>query len=263
MIPEPAMMTSTREDRALTHHRSWRARQWRRGLNAARRLRRGLPLHAECVSPEVPNDLFVAHLSSYEFASGFVRGRHTLDLGCGTGYGSARLVSAGAASVIGLDRDRRSISYALSRYGAAVRFLEGDAQSLPAGLGPFGAIVSSNVFEHLPSPSKALDEVRSRLAPGGAFVLVVPPIVDQASLDANRAIPFHVSNLFVQEWADLLRERFQEVRAFRQLPPNGTDPDFTDPFPSRLKAEDFQFVEVPVAALGSELTLGAVFVCLT
>jgi SAM-dependent methyltransferase len=253
----------TREDRALTRRRGWLPRQWRRGLNAARRLSRGLPLHAECVSPEVPNDLFVAHLSIYEFASGFVRGRDTLDLGCGTGYGSARLVSAGAASVTGLDRDPRSIAYARSRYGAAVRFLEGDAQSLPEGLGPFGAIVSSNVFEHLPSPSAAFDEVRSHLAPGGVFVLVVPPIVDPASLAANRAIPFHVSNLFVQEWADLLKGRFQEVRAFRHLPPDGTKPDFTDPFPSRLKAEEFRFVEVPVAALGSELTLGAVFVALT
>jgi SAM-dependent methyltransferase len=249
--------------RALTNRRDWLTRQWQRSRNAARRLRRGLALHAECVSPEVSNDLFVAHLSIYEFASGFVRGRDTLDLGCGTGYGSARLVSAGAASVVGLDRDRRSISYARARYGATVRFLEGDAQSLPEGLGPFGAIVSSNVFEHLPSPSTALDGVRSHLAPGGAFVLVVPPIVDPASLAANQAIPFHVSNLFVQEWADLLKGRFQEVRAFRHLPPDVTNPDFTDPFPSRLKAEEFRFVEVPVAALGSELTLGAVFVSLT
>jgi SAM-dependent methyltransferase len=247
----------------LTNRRDWLSRQWQRSRNAARRLIHGLPLHPECVSPEIPNDLFVAHLSIYEFASGYVRGRATLDLGCGTGYGSARLVKAGAASVVGLDRDRRSIAYARARYGTAVRFLEADAQSLPAGLGPFEAIVSSNVFEHLPSPPAALDGVRSHLAPEGVFVLVVPPIVDQASLAANQANPFHISNLLVGEWADLLKERFQEVRAFRHLPPDGTNPDFTDPFPSRLRAEEFRFVEVPVAALGSELTLGAVFVSLT
>lgn len=240
------------------------ARQARRGWNAARRVLRGLRLHAECVSPEVPNDLFVAHLSIYEHFVPFARGRKVLDLGCGTGYGTDRLLRGGAEACVGLDRDRRSIAYArrhFSRRGGAIHFLAGDAQDLAAELGDFGAIVSSNVFEHLPDPDAALGAVRRRLSRDGVFLLVVPPIVDAASLAANRANPFHVSNLYVGEWAGLLRRHFAGLRAFRHLPPPGSDPDFTDPFPSRLRAEEFEFLEVPAEELGRAPTLGAVFLC--
>jgi SAM-dependent methyltransferase len=248
----------------MERHRSQIARQARRGWNAARRVLSGLRLHAECVSPEVPNDLFVAHLSIYELFVPFARGRKALDLGCGTGYGTDRLLRGGAWACVGVDRDPRSIAYARRRFlrpKAAIRFLEGDAQDLPAELGDFGAIVSSNVFEHLADPDAALDTVRRRMSRDGSFLLVVPPIVDEASLSANRANRFHISNLYVGEWAALLRRHFEGLRAFRHLPPPGSEPDFTNPFPSRLRAEDFEFKEVAVDDLGRAPTLGAVFLC--
>jgi SAM-dependent methyltransferase len=233
-----------------------------RSRNAARRVRCGLPLHAENVSPEVPNDLFQAHLSVYWFFARFVQGRRVLDLGSGTGYGTAHLRRAGAAEVVGVDRDRRAVSYARSHYSTpGLQFLVADAQELPPDLGVFNAIVSSNVFEHLHDPGCALAQVRRHLQPGGPFLLVVPPIVDEASLAANRENEFHVSNLFVWQWADLLRQSFAQIRAFRHLPPIERLPDFSDPFPSSLGPADFQFLEVPVEELGARSTLGAVFVC--
>ena len=48
----------------------------------------------------------------YAFAAGYVQGQRVLDLGCGTGYGSARLAAAGAASVVGIDSDAKSLAYA-------------------------------------------------------------------------------------------------------------------------------------------------------
>lgn len=68
----------------------------RRGWNALLRLRSGLRLVAENVSPEIPNDLFLAHLSIYSFFSRYTAGKRVLDLGCGTGYGSDHLVAQGA-----------------------------------------------------------------------------------------------------------------------------------------------------------------------
>lgn len=237
-------------------------KQVRRGRNAVRRLRSGLPLQgAENVSPEVPNDLFQAHLSIYHFFARFVEGRRVLDIGCGTGYGTAYLRHGGASAVVGVDRDRRSIAYARSHYAEpGLEFLVGDAEVLPPGLGAFGTVVSSNVFEHLHDPARALDRVRHHLLPEGQFLLVVPPILDAASLAANHANPFHRSNLFVWEWTALLSKHFGRIRAFRHLPPPGSAPSFTDPFPSSLLPADFEFLEVPVSELGSAFTLGAVFV---
>lgn len=45
-----------------------------RVFNAVKKLRAGLPLHGESVSPEVPNDLFQAHLAVYCFAGPLARG---------------------------------------------------------------------------------------------------------------------------------------------------------------------------------------------
>ncbi len=230
--------------------------------NAARRVRCGLALHAENVSPEVPNDLFQAHLSIYWFFASFVQGRRVLDIGSGTGYGAAHLRRAGAVEVAGVDRDPRSVAYATFHFNLpGLRFLVADAQELPPDLGVFDVIVSSNVFEHLADPARALSQMRRHLQPGGSFVLVVPPIVDEASLAANRRIVFHKSNLFVWQWADLLKQFFSQIRAFRHIPPADPPPDFSDPFPSRLSPADFEFFEVPVAELWAGFTLGAVFVC--
>jgi SAM-dependent methyltransferase len=233
-----------------------------KGRNAARRVGCGLALHSENVSAEVPNDLFQAHLSIYWFFSRFVQDRRVLDIGSGTGYGAAYLRQAGAAEVVGVDRDRRSVAYASSHYKLpGLRLLVADAQELPPDLGSFDVVVSSNVFEHLDDPARAIAQMRRHLKPGGPFILVVPPIVDEASLDANRRIVFHKSNLFVWQWADLLKQSFAQVRAFRHLPPADSPPDFSDPFPSALSPADFEFRELPVSELGTVFTLGAVFVC--
>ena len=144
---------------------------------------------------------------------------------------------------------------------AKLQFLIADAQKLPRELGVFEVVVSSNVFEHLVDPAAALAQVGQHLHPSGQFILVVPPIIDEASLAANRSNPFHKSNLFVWQWRALLEQFFRQVRAFRHLPPSDQHPDFTNPFPSSLNPADFQFSEVPIGELGATFTLGAIFVC--
>jgi SAM-dependent methyltransferase len=237
--------------------------QIQRGRNAVRRWRNGLPLYAaENVSQEVSNDLFQAHLSVYWFFARFTQGRRVLDIGCGTGYGSAHLLQTGASEVLGIDQDPRSIQYARAHYPfPRLQFVLADAEDMPPKFGDFDVIVSSNVFEHLNDPAHALAHVQKHLRPGGQFCLVVPAIVDENTLALNQKIPFHTSNLFVWEWAALLENFFKETRVFRHLPPPDRSPDFTNPFPSSFSPPDFVFLEVPLAQLRSTFTLGAVFLC--
>lgn len=237
-------------------------RELYRYRNALRRMTAGLRLRAENVSPECPNDLFRAHESIYAFASAFLDLGRALDLGCGTGYGSGRLLAAGAEEVVGVDLDPRNIRYARRRFGTGgLRFQVENAEDLPDSLGRFDLIVASNVLEHLADVERAFSGVVRCLGREGALVAVVPPIVDAASLAQNERIPFHRSNLFVWEWSSKLSERFRAVRAYRHLPPPGHTLDFTDPYPSAVAAEDFRFLEVELEELGREPTLGAVFVC--
>jgi len=235
------------------------ARYPRRALNLIRKVASGLTPFGENVSPEVPNDLFVAHLSIYAFAAQYAAGARVLDLGCGAGYGSEFLRKAGASVVIGIDVDPRNIRYATRHYPAA-RFREADAGNLPSNLGSFDLIVASNVLEHLENVEPALDTMRDMLAPSrGRLIIAVPPIVDDESFQANEAIPYHRSNHMVSRWIELLGARFAEVEAYRHFWRAGIQPDFTDPFRSRLVPEDFFFEKVSAPELMTIPTLTALF----
>jgi SAM-dependent methyltransferase len=232
----------------------------RRALNLGRKIAAGLTPFGENISPEVPNDLYVAHLSIYAFAAPYARGKRVLDLGSGAGYGSRYLLDAGATHVTGIDLDPRNVRYASRRYAhPSLRFLRGDAQHLDTNmLGTFDLIVASNVLEHLTDVRPALDAAKAMLNRGGTLIIAVPPIVDEASMRANEAIPYHRSNLMISRWLELLRERFADVTPFRHDTKHGVQPDFGDPFPSRLSTEDFIFEEVE--ALAEKPTITALFV---
>jgi SAM-dependent methyltransferase len=237
------------------------ARFLRRGWNGLRKLSSGLRLFGENISPEIPNDLYQAHLSIYFFFSRLVRGRRLLDLGCGCGYGAPHLMAGGVDTVVGVDLDPRNIRYATRHFGGPrVTFRRADAERPPEDLGVFGAIVSSNLFEHLIDVDAALSGVVCLLAPGGTFLLAVPPIVDEWSRQEHERIPYHRSNFSIGEWRERLHRRFSKLCAFRHLEPENQRPDFSDPFPSRLGPEDFRFVEVAAERLGDEPTMTAIFV---
>lgn len=226
-----------------------------KALNALRRWRAGLPTRGG-VSPEVRNDLYLAHLAVYEFAASMAKGKRVLDLGCGTGYGADRLARAGASSVAGIDPDERSLAYARKRF-PGVRFVAGTAEALPDDLGPFDLIVAANLLPHLESPGKILEIAARRLAPDGALVASVPPVVDERTMEEHRATGLHRSNLYLWDWESLFRKRFQEIRLYRLAPPDALD--LASPAPSRHRVEDFRTEEISLAQLGAAGSLSALF----
>ncbi|HEX3528254.1 MAG TPA: class I SAM-dependent methyltransferase [Thermoanaerobaculia bacterium] len=229
-----------------------------KGLNAWRRLRNGLPARGG-VSPEVSNDLFQALAAVYAFAAGYVQGQRVLDLGCGTGYGSARLAAAGAASVVGLDADEKSLAYARRRFSGP-RFLNGTPEELPDDVGMFERIIAADLLAHLKAPAAAVDRAIRHLAPDGLLLAAVPPILDDRTMERRQAAGSHRSNLYLWDWESLFRKRFKTVRLFRAEPPAGTVLDLASPFPSKLRAEDFLWEEISPAQLGAAGSLSVVII---
>ncbi len=235
----------------------------RRALNALARLAAGLPARG-VVSPEVPDDLFQAHLALYLFAGRYAAGRRVLDLGCGTGYGAARLVDSGAASaasVIGLDPDERLIRYARKKFaGPSVRFVAARAEALPGDLGLFDTVVAANVLPHLEKPALAVDQASRHLQPEGALVASVPPIADDRTMEAHRAAGAHRSSLYLWDWETLLKRHFLDLALFRLEAPPGAAIDLSDSSPSRLSAAAFRAEEIPLARAREAGSLAAIFV---
>jgi 2-polyprenyl-3-methyl-5-hydroxy-6-metoxy-1,4-benzoquinol methylase len=171
---------------------------FRRIVNAWRKKRSGLRFFGENITPDVPNDLFQAHASIYEFAKEYARGGRTLDIGCGAGYGTSMLAH-GASSAVGADLDRFNIGYAARKYrGENLSFEVGDAERLSSHMGPFELIVASNVLEHLLRPEAAVSCAARLLSPQGTFLVAVPPIFDAGSRRANEAIRLSPFKLFYE-----------------------------------------------------------------
>ena len=102
---------------------------------------------------------------------GEVKGKKLLDAGCGTGWFSARAVELGAA-VTSLDVGENLLKE-VKKKCVSTRVV-GDVTALEFVDGSFDVIVSSDVIEHTPDPSRAISEMARVLKKGGVLALTVP-----------------------------------------------------------------------------------------
>jgi len=156
------------------------------------------------------------HLERYRYACQFASGAQTIDIACGSGYGSKMLLDAGATSVLGMDISEEAVAYAQERYGApGISFRPGDAQNLK-GIpdNSVDLIVSFETIEHLPNVNNYLDEMRRVLKPGGQYIVSTPDrrlatvLYPLASKPRN---PFHVEEFTDSEMREILARRFEIV----------------------------------------------------
>lgn len=121
---------------------------------------------------------FLNHKKFYEFVAQFVRGCRVVDVGCGSGYGSAILREAGASYVEGVDLSKHAIDFARRQYGQAAQFSVQDAVDMHSLSDNFcDVIVCSEVLEHVKEYGKeeaALREMRRILRPDGLLVVGTP-----------------------------------------------------------------------------------------
>ena len=230
-------------------------------LDKLKRLAAGLEVRAESVWPGLVNDLFVAHLSIYDFFSIFVRGRAVLDAGCGVGYGPNRLAEAGANSVIGVDLCRKSIRYAQRTYRSPkIRFLICNLVDLELAEDSVDCVVSSNALEHLANPSVFIARMSLWISSNGCAVLAVPPIVNEDQAAHNEQNHFHRSTLTPHEWSSLFEHYRWSVRCYRHdFKPGIEKLDFSSMATSTYKTNDFQFERCSLDELYTLPTLTAIF----
>lgn len=112
-----------------------------------------------------------AHVARYAFAAPLCWQRWTVDLGCGTGYGTLML-SWAAHQVIGVDVDEDALHFARTRF--AVRNTRYEQINLAEAAPPRAEVyVAFEVLEHLSDPRGLL-----RRLPGGAMLIWSMPVND-------------------------------------------------------------------------------------
>lgn len=166
---------------------------------------------------KVDIDLWNEHRSRYLFASRLCRFKKVIDLGCGSGYGSAELALR-AESVTGVDISETAIAEARETYQAAnLHFEVASLDQLPFPDASFQLGVCFEVIEHLTDYRALLSEAKRVLAPGGQLIISTPNIAFYAeSRKRTGPNPFHEHEFSYQEFRDLLSEFFPHQTFFVQ-----------------------------------------------
>jgi SAM-dependent methyltransferase len=161
-------------------------------------------------SPEVHHE----HLHRYELACLFANNRRVLDLGCGSGTGSAMLSAAGGA-VSAMDIDPEAVAHAKRVYEGNADFAIGSATALPYDDSAFDIVTCFEVIEHLAEQAEVIDEI-SRVIVDSGLLFISTPMRAEYNKGLLKPNPFHVAEMEHEEFAQLLGARFPFISYLEQ-----------------------------------------------
>ncbi|MDB5988730.1 MAG: hypothetical protein JWQ10_133 [Herbaspirillum sp.] len=165
--------------------------------------------------PEEQGNIVLEHLHRYLQACEIAEGKTVLDIASGEGYGSAMLADK-ALKVIGVDISEEAVEHAKRRYKKDnLSFLAGSCAAIPLPDASVDMIVSFETIEHHDEHEKMMQEFKRVLRPGGV-VIISSPDKQHYSIDPNYSNPYHVKELFEQEFKQLVGNYFENVAYFGQ-----------------------------------------------
>ncbi len=211
-----------------------------RGNNLVNKGAESIEFTGERYQPEISGQIAFEHFHRYRFACAHAVGKRVLDVACGEGYGSD-ILSKIADSVTGLDISEATVANALSRYrGANLEFVVGNAAELPFDNASFDLVVSFETIEHHDQHEQMVLEIKRVLRPDG-MLIISSPNKQHYSIETGFQNPFHVKELFREEFEKLLGSRFANVAIHGQRVVYGSllVPEFVEGFQSiRVGGED-------------------------
>ena len=166
--------------------------------------------------PELNGEIQFEHLNRYFACLDVVISKEVLDIACGEGYGASILAKV-AMSVVGVDIDAESISHASLKYQVQenLRFLEGTCSAIPLSDKSVDVVTSFETIEHHDQHDEMMQEISRVLRDDGLLIISSPNRLVYSD-KPNYSNPFHVKELYYQEFVDLLNRYFKSVTIYGQ-----------------------------------------------
>jgi ubiquinone/menaquinone biosynthesis C-methylase UbiE len=155
------------------------------------------------------------HLHRYALARTFCINKAVLDIASGEGYGSYLLANQ-ALKVTGVDLDAAVVTAANRKYVLPnLQYKQGDATKIPCDDNSFDVVVSFETLEHHAMHHEMMAEIKRVLKPSGTCIISTPDKLIYSD-KKNYANPFHVKELYKQEFVQLLSGYFKHVTLLKQ-----------------------------------------------
>ena len=169
----------------------------------------------ECYVPEMEGDIAIERLHRYTIARDLAYGKDVLDIACGEGYGSELLATV-ARRVTGVDISEEAIAHASRKYSRPnTAFAVGSCARIPLPDGSIDLVVSFETIERHDQHLEMMQEIRRVLRSDGVLIISSPDKHEYSDTPGYKN-EYHVKELYLSEFKDLLATAFKHVRIFGQ-----------------------------------------------
>ncbi|PWT79007.1 MAG: hypothetical protein C5B58_14485, partial [Acidobacteria bacterium] len=174
-----------------------------------------LPWTGERYVPQLTGQIQLEHVHRYLLAREYAKGKDVLDIASGEGFGSDILANT-ARTVIGVDIVADAVRHAAIRYQREnLQFRQGSCTEIPLENSSIDLVVCFETIEHLDEHKATMAEIKRVLRTAGVLIISSPDKKEYSILP-NYHNPFHVRELFKEEFEDLLRGQFKNVAVLGQ-----------------------------------------------
>ncbi|HEY4324112.1 MAG TPA: class I SAM-dependent methyltransferase [Mucilaginibacter sp.] len=161
----------------------------------------------ERLETHILNNTTIEHLHRYSLAKTFCADKTILDIACGDGYGS-NLLAKSALKVIGVDIAGDVIEVAKKKYSRSnLSFIQGSTSDIPLAENSVDVVVSFETIEHHDEHARMMEEIKRVLKPSG-LLIISSPDKKNYSEEANYNNPYHVKELYFEEFKQLISQYF-------------------------------------------------------
>lgn len=182
-------------------------------------------------------EIHYEHLHRYAFARGFAKNKKALDLASGEGYGSFML-SEDAKEVVGVEINKRAVEHASAKYQREnLNFIQGSILDIPIdGENVFDLVVCFEAMEHVEDHRKLLSEIKRLLKSDGVLIISTPNKITYSDIK-KYTNPFHINELYFEDFKEILSQYFSNVSTFGQRVYVGSHIWLSDPDASTISNE--------------------------